>query len=107
MKKTLLLLVIAGAATSLFAQKTPAVELKTSLDSVNYAYGMNIANNLKRVMDSDLNIKLFLAGLNDVISGSAAKLSNDKANASFNDYNTKVAQPRITGRWKDENTNFL
>ncbi|MEY3195374.1 MAG: hypothetical protein RIQ78_1471 [Bacteroidota bacterium] len=109
MKKTLLLLVLAGASTSLFAQKDKptAVELKSSLDSVNYAYGMNIASNLKRVMDSDLNVKLFLAGLNDVINGTAAKLSNDQANARFNEYNTKVAQPRISGRWKDENTKFL
>jgi FKBP-type peptidyl-prolyl cis-trans isomerase len=109
MKKLFPLLVLAVAATSLFAQKDKAapVELKNSLDSVNYAYGMTLANNLKRVMDKDLNIKLLLAGLNDVVNGTAARISADESTKRFNEYNTKISLPRIAAMWKDENAKFL
>ncbi len=106
-----MLLVLAVAATSLFAQKDKAapVELKNSLDSVNYAYGMTLANNLKRVMDKDLNIKP-LTGWSECRCQwiAATKITTEEAtNRRFNEYNTKIAQPRITARWKDDNAKFL
>jgi FKBP-type peptidyl-prolyl cis-trans isomerase FklB len=106
MKKTCLLLVLAIAATSLFAQKQN-VELKNSIDSANYAYGVTIANSLKKIMDKDANVALFLAGLNATINGVDQKISTDDANRRYNDYNTKVSLPRIASRWKDENAKFL
>lgn len=101
------MLVLAVAATSLFAQKDKPAELKTALDSINYGYGITVGMNLKRVMDSDANLSLFLAGINAVVNGTSQKLTNEEANRRYNEYNTKVAQPRINGRWKEENTKFL
>jgi FKBP-type peptidyl-prolyl cis-trans isomerase len=107
MKKIHLLLVLVMATTSLFAQKAASVELKNALDSVNYAYGINIGNTLKRVMDKDINVNLFLAGLNAVVNGTATKLTKEEANRRFNEYNTKTSMPRIAAAWKEENTKFL
>ena len=103
------MLVLALAATGLFAQKskTTKVELKSSLDSVNYAYGFNFATSLKRVMDKDLNIDLFIAGLKDALGGADAKLSSDGATTCFGDYSTKISTPRADARWKSDNAAFL
>lgn len=106
MRKVLLLVGFALATSQMFAQKG-GVELKTSLDSVNYAYGVTLAANIKKVMDKDLNLNVLLAGLNAALNGGDVKLSNDEANRRFNEYNSKVAQPRTAARWKDDNTNFL
>ena len=92
-------------AGSVIAQNT-AVELKTSIDSVNYAYGVTIANQFKKMMDKDANVALFVAGFNAAVAGNQ-KISSEDANKRYNDYNTKVAQPRVTAKWKDDNTKFL
>jgi peptidylprolyl isomerase len=104
MKKITVMLALAFAMASLTAQN---VNLKTSVDSVNYAFGMNTAANLKKVMDQDANMNLFLAGLNAVLNGTATQMPTEEANRRYNDYNTKVAQPRISARWKDDNSKFL
>ncbi len=102
-----MLFVLALAATGLFAQKAKPVELKTAVDSVNYAYGFNFASSLKRVMDKDLNIDLFIAGLRAALDGTAAKLTPEKATECFSEYSTNVSNPRAEARWKDDNIAFL
>jgi FKBP-type peptidyl-prolyl cis-trans isomerase len=59
------------------------------------------------MMDKDANVALFVAGFNAAVSGANQKLTNEEANRRYNDYNTKVAQPRVTAKWKDDNTKFL
>jgi len=44
-----------------FAQRT---ELKTALDSLNYAHGIVAAETAKRLLGKDMNAKLFLEALN-------------------------------------------
>lgn len=108
MKKTALCLAFAMlAATGVFAQKNDAVVLKTSLDSVNYAYGMTMASNLLKVMDNDMNFNIFLAGLRTMIVRSTPLISAEEANHIFGDYNNRIAQPRLEQRWKDDNQKFL
>ncbi len=106
MKKASIFFAVIFMAASLSAQQG-AVELKTSADSVNYAYGISIANQFKKMMDKDANVALFVAGFNAAVSGSGQKISNEEANRRYNDYNTKVAQPRVTAKWKEDNTKFL
>jgi len=109
MKKLIMLLVLAMAATGLFAQKgksTP-VELKTAIDSVNYAYGFNFASSLKRVMDKDLNVDLFIAGLRTALDGAAPKIAPEKATEYFNTYSTNISTPRAEANWKVDNGAFL
>ena len=105
MKKASIFFSAIFMAGSVIAQNT-AVELKTSIDSVNYAYGVTIANQFKKMMDKDANVALFVAGFNAAVAGNQ-KISSEDANKRYNDYNTKVAQPRVTAKWKDDNTKFL
>lgn len=107
MKKTALCFVFAAMAVGVFAQKEKPVALKTAVDSVNYAFGMTMANNLKKVMDADINFDMFLAGLKAMLNGSATQITSEEANRLFGDYNTRIAQPRLAARWKEDNQKFL
>ncbi|MDO8969868.1 MAG: FKBP-type peptidyl-prolyl cis-trans isomerase [Saprospiraceae bacterium] len=97
MKKLIFSLTLLFAATGVFAQK--ASELKTKMDSLNYAHGMVAAENAKRVLGSDMNTKLFLEAFNANLKGDATVLP--KANA------TQIEQSISSGMWKDRNANFL
>src|SRR5690349_3240154 len=109
MKKTLLLLLFSAVSFGLFAQKEKAanVELKTYRDSVNYAFGMNLAYNLKRALDTDLNLDVFRAGFQGNRKVGGTKKPSEEATRGFNEYDTKVTQPRNAARWKDDNAKFL
>ena len=97
MKKLIFSLTLLFAATGVFAQK--ASELKTKMDSLNYAHGMVAAENAKRVLGSEMNTKLFLEAFNANLKGDATVLP--KANA------TQIEQSISSGMWKDRNANFL
>ncbi len=97
MKKLIFSLTLLFAATGVFAQK--ASELKTKMDSLNYAHGMVAAENAKRVLGSDMNTKLFLEAFNANLKGDATVLP--AANAS------QIEQSISSGMWKDRNANFL
>ena len=97
MKKLIFSLSLLFAATGVFAQK--ASELKTKMDSLNYAHGMVAAENAKRVLGSEMNTKLFLEAFNANLKGDATVLP--KANA------TQIEQSISSGMWKDRNANFL
>lgn len=97
MKKLIFSLTLLFAATGVFAQK--ASELKTKMDSLNYAHGMVAAENAKRVLGSDMNTKLFLEAFNANLKGDATVLP--AANAS------QIEQSISSGMWKDRNSKFL
>jgi FKBP-type peptidyl-prolyl cis-trans isomerase FklB len=97
MKKLIFSLTLLFAATGVFAQK--ASELKTKMDSLNYAHGMVAAENAKRVLGSDMNTKLFLEAFNASLKGDATVLP--AANAS------QIEQNISSGMWKDRNAKFL
>lgn len=97
MKKLIFSLTLLFAATGVFAQK--ASELKTKMDSLNYAHGMVAAENAKRVLGSDMNTKLFLEAFNANLKGDATVLP--AANAS------QIEQSISSGMWKDRNAKFL
>jgi FKBP-type peptidyl-prolyl cis-trans isomerase FklB len=97
MKKLIFSLTLLFAATGVFAQK--ASELKTKMDSLNYAHGMVAAENAKRVLGSDMNTKLFLEAFNASLKGDATVFPT--ANAS------QIEQNISSGMWKDRNAKFL
>jgi len=97
MKKLIFSLTLLFAATGVFAQK--ASELKTKMDSLNYAHGMVAAENAKRVLGSDMNTKLFLEAFNANLKGDVTVLP--AANA------TQIEQSISSGMWKDRNAKFL
>jgi len=96
MKKLIFSLAILFAATSIFAQKT---ELKTAVDSLNYANGMVAAQTAKRLLGTDLNPKLFLEALNAVLKGEPTKFPAEDA--------PKIEQSIAVGMWKGNNAKFL
>ena len=78
MKKASILFAVTLMAASVSAQ-TGAVSMKTAADSVNYAYGISIANQFKKMMDKDANVALFVAGFNAAISGTDERYQNFSA----------------------------
>ena len=102
MKQLLFSLVLALIATSLSAQKAASMpmkmELKTALDSLNYAHGMVAAETAKRLLGSDLNAKLFLEALNTVLKGEPTQFTPENA--------PKIEQSISAGMWKGNNAKF-
>lgn len=96
MKKLIFALTLLFAATSIFAQKT---ELKTALDSLNYAHGVVAAETAKRLLGKDINAKLFLEALNAGLKGEATKFTAESA--------PKIEQSISTGMWRGNNAKFL
>ncbi|MBN8679996.1 MAG: FKBP-type peptidyl-prolyl cis-trans isomerase [Chitinophagales bacterium] len=96
MKKLILPLLLLLATGATFAQTTT---LKTKVDSLNYASGMVAAENAKRVLGSDINVKLFLEAFNAVLKGEKTAFTAENA--------PKVEQSISAGMWKDKNAQFL
>lgn len=96
MKKLILPLLVLLVSGATFAQTTT---LKTKVDSLNYAAGMVAAENAKRVLGSDINVKLFLEAFNAGVKGEKTAFTAENA--------PKVEQSISAGMWKDKNAQFL
>lgn len=103
MKKLIFSLTLLFAATSIFAQKTPPAapkfELKSALDSLNYAHGIVAAEAAKRLLGSDLNPKLFLEALNAALKSESTQITAENA--------PKIEQSISAGMWRGKNAKFL
>ncbi len=103
MKKLIFALSLVCMATSIFAQKgnsAPAkMELKTAIDSLNYAHGMVAGDAAKRMLGTNLNAKLFLEALNAVLKGEPTQFTAENA--------PKIEQSISSGMWKGNNAAFL
>jgi len=116
MKKSCLLLAFVLFVTGLFAQKNPVkqeksalkapIELKTSIDSANYAYGLVIAGNIKRQLGDDFNQDIFMAAVNTSLADENTMLTIDDAGKVVNTYN-RMAQAREIEKSKMEGVKFL
>ncbi len=104
MKKLIFALSLLFAATSIFAQKpvapvAPKLELKTALDSLNYAHGMVAGETAKRLLGADMNSKLFMEALNAALKGQPGLFTTENA--------PKIEQSISAGMWKGNNAKFL
>lgn len=104
MKKAFLAGLLAFITTGVFAQQK--VDLKTTLDSVSYSYGVTTAKNILKQMGTEFKKEAFLAAINAVIKGETLLISEADAKAQTKLYDSK-AQARVTEAWKAENTAFL
>lgn len=104
MKKTLLLLTFAAMTTGLFAQSK--VTLTNAKDSASYAYGIVLANSIKRQLSSDLDRDVLMASLNATLKDEAMLFSPEVANKIFSDYN-KAVQAKAGEKIRQEGQQFL
>jgi FKBP-type peptidyl-prolyl cis-trans isomerase len=105
MKKLIFALSLVFISMGIFAQTTkaptatPKLELKTALDSLNYAHGMVAGETAKRLLGTDLNAQLFLEALNAVLKGQPTQFTAESA--------PKIEQSISSGMWKTNNAKFL
>lgn len=67
-------------------KETKSMELKTELDSVSYALGMDIANNLKQAKLDGINVEVMADAMSAVFTGSETKMAPESASATINAY---------------------
>ncbi len=83
--------IIAAVAVLLFTSCNNTSEkkekpLNTQVDSVSYAIGVDIANNLKRSFNNDLNANLVAEGLTDMLIDSTSRVPQEKIRQIIQDY---------------------
>lgn len=82
------------------------MDLKTELDSVSYAIGINIGNNLKSQGVSELNGDVLSKAINDVFQENDLAISQEECNATVQNYLQKVQAAKYDAV-KSEGENFL
>ncbi len=94
-------------AATASAQTTP--QLKTQTDSASYAYGILLANSLKRQMNVELNYDIFAYALGQALNGKQLIYTPEQAAEFFNKYNEQMTMKageaaRVAGEaWLAEN----
>lgn len=89
MKSKFLLMGLSAAVLSFSACQNQSgmntnVKVETELEQVSYGIGVDIANNFKQSGLEDINVEVFAAGMNDVLSGADLKMSEDEAREIIN-----------------------
>jgi len=87
---------IAGITLILTSCKTQTVnvDIKTEIDSVSYALGINMADNLNRMEFTDFNVLAIAKGIQDGISEKGGSITNEDAIVILNTYFTNVQERR-------------
>ena len=67
------------------------MEMKTELDSVSYALGIDIANNLKQADLKSINVEVFAEAINTVLTGGGSVMDEQTARATISEYFQKAA----------------
>lgn len=103
MKKTGMFLLAVLLSAGLQAQ----ADLKTSLDSASYAFGILIGKNLQRQLPPDLNPELIMQAMSATLSGGQLTFDQQAASEIFNKYNLEAqakaeAQNKVEGEKNKE-----
>ena len=85
MKKILILVLIFAYSINVNAQKVKDIKMKTSEDSLSYAFGISIANNLETQKVANLNPQAIGRSFQDYYS-KEAKISVEDANKLIQNY---------------------
>jgi len=104
MKKMLLLLSMAAMTSGLFAQTK--IALTNAKDSASYAYGIVLANSIKRQLSDNLNREVLIASLNATLKEESMLMTPEVANKVFSDYNRSV-QMKASEKTRKEGLEFL
>lgn len=74
------------------SQSSFNVDLKTDLDTMSYAIGINMAANLKRGEIEEINIEAFAKGLKDAYEEKEGIMSNEEAIEFLNNYFANIQE---------------
>lgn len=112
MKKIALLFtaVVALAVAATSCNKTPQATLKTPVDSMSYAVGVNMGAGFKQQITSipggEVNVDNMIAGFAQALKGDETKITAEDAIQVINNYFTRV-QNEIATQNKEEGAKFL
>jgi FKBP-type peptidyl-prolyl cis-trans isomerase FklB len=67
-------------------------KLANAKDSASYAYGIVLANSIKRQLKADLNVNLTAEAINSSLKGDSLPFTMDEASGIFNTYNRKLLE---------------
>lgn len=84
------------------AQKT----MKTTIDTVSYAFGMSVGRNLKEAKVDNLNPDIFLQAVKDVLDGKPTRVEHPAADAIIRNY-FETRQAAILHENKEAGRKFL
>lgn len=74
------------------SQSSFNVDLKTDLDTMSYAIGINMAANLKRGEIEEINIEAFAKGLKDAYEETEGAMTNEEAIEFLNNYFANIQE---------------
>lgn len=100
--KRFILLFAASAISSLSIAQTktstaPAPLLKNQIDSVSYAFGASIANDLKNRGVNSLNYSMLSKAMNDIFTSQAALLSPEKSQETIYTFLSALEKKKYEG----------
>ena len=106
MKKLLIIFaaIIAISANSYSQKQKPVI--KTELDSVSYSMGLAIGNSIKTAGLTEINDKLFVQAMTDVLSGKETIIKTDQTQQILNNYFMKL-QAKKSAEGKELGKKFL
>lgn len=81
-------------------------ELSNGEDSVSYALGVNIGQNLKQSGFESVNVQAMAKAITEVYAGDSTGISSEEAGLLINDYMTKKTEEKAAGA-KQEGIEFL
>lgn len=109
MKIKNLLLLIAGAMlmlTSCGQKMTGNAKLKTEIDTLSYAIGADMANNLKKSAIDEINYDLFMQGMKDRYEENDLKLSDEEIKSFLQSFSMKLRDKQAKMREEKANKNL-
>lgn len=86
MKKSVIAALLLFASFGLKAQDHKHYDMVTTIDSLSYAVGMNVATSFKNGGIDSLNYDILMAGIKDVLVNNHVLMSTEKSNAIVESY---------------------
>ncbi|MEO0473728.1 MAG: FKBP-type peptidyl-prolyl cis-trans isomerase [Bacteroidota bacterium] len=83
--RTIFILLLVGLLLPLSSFGQKKTKLETQIDSISYALGTDIANNLKRT-DLTINAQTFYQGLADALAGENVKLTDQETRSLLGEF---------------------
>ena len=94
------------ASVNTTPQKTVEPIFKTELDSVSYCMGLAIGNSIKTAGLTEINDKLFMQAMNEVLAGKETAIKTEQTQQILNNYIMKL-QAKKSAESKEVGKKFL